>query len=118
MLSARLHKLEQAVERLRSHIFLFVEDEDVETPLTSSNVATYAYDDARGVIRIEFHSGAEYEYSECTLDEFLKIASGEAVCVSSGENEYGAWWEGKTPSIGAAVYQWLINAGKPYVQIA
>jgi len=45
---------------------------------------------------------------------FLDVSGGSAVCITSGENKYGSWYVGKTPSVGAAVHKFLIKRGVKY----
>jgi len=82
--------------------------------MRSSNVAGYGYDESTEKCVITFHGGSMYEYSHVSLTEWLHLIVGDATCRTSGQNAYGRWWRGKSPSVGAAVHKYLIRGGKPY----
>ena len=39
---------------------------------------------------------------------------GNGVCRTEGKNKWGEWFIGKTPSVGAAVYERLVLSGITY----
>ena len=82
----------------------------------SSNVARLAFDMSDEILYIEFQDGAVYQYL-VDRETFNSVLNGEATCVTSGENEYGRWWEGKSPSVGAAVYRHLKQTNVAYREI-
>lgn len=70
----------------------------------SSNIEQLLYfDDIRELV-IEFIGGGVYTYFDVPFGTYLKIKSGQA----QTKVAYGG---GKTPSVGAAVHQYLIEAG-------
>lgn len=80
----------------------------------SSNVDKMKYEDETGELVIKFNDGSIYTYFDVDFQDFLSVMNGNGVCITKGENEYGEWWVGKTPSVGAAVWQYLIDAGVRY----
>ena len=82
--------------------------------LKSSNVRRVMYNDEIKEMYIQFQDKSVYTYFNVSFDLFMKIANGDAVCITTGENKYGSWFVGKTPSNGAAVHKWLIKAGVSY----
>jgi hypothetical protein len=49
-----------------------------DTP-ESSNIARLIYDDQNGVLQIEFHSGAKYEYLDISYDIWNMLISAPSV---------------------------------------
>ena len=80
----------------------------------SSNVNKIMYNDESKELVIKFNSGDIYTYENIEFDSFRDIVEGNAVCVTSGENRWGSWDLGKSPSVGAAVYKYLVDAGATY----
>jgi len=80
----------------------------------SSNVNKIMYNDETKDLVIKFNSGDIYTYSNIEFEDFRDVLEGNAVCVTSGENRFGSWDVGKTPSVGAAVYKYLVERGATY----
>ena len=78
----------------------------------SSNVDRVKYFEDTKELVVKFNDGSYYTYSDVDADEFKAIIDGDAVCRTSGQNEFGEWEVGKTPSVGAAVWKYLIDTGK------
>ena len=77
----------------------------------SSNVDRLKYFEDTKELVIKFNDGSYYTYSGIDPDEFNAIVEGDATCRTSGSNEFGEWEIGKTPSVGAAVWKFLIDKG-------
>jgi hypothetical protein len=77
----------------------------------SSNVDRLKYFEDKKELVIKFNDGSYYTYSGIEPDEFNAIVEGDATCRTSGGNEFGEWEVGKTPSVGAAVWKFLIDKG-------
>lgn len=84
----------------------------------SSNVNQYRYDSETEILFITFNDGSTYKYYNVAFGEFMDIRDGNAQCISEGSNQYGSWFVGKTPSVGAAVYVYLVAAGKRFERSA
>ena len=76
----------------------------------SSNVDKMKYNDETKELVIKFNDGSYYTYFDIDFEQFMAVVEGDGTCVTQGQNEYGSWSIGKNPSVGAAVWEWLINA--------
>jgi KTSC domain len=85
--------------------------------LQSSNVWGAAYDRKSGKMRVRFQGGSEYEYDGVPENIFNAFIKGNAVARTTGHNQYGRWWRGKNPSIGAAMNQYIKQGNFPYRRI-
>lgn len=77
----------------------------------SSNVDRMKYFEDTNELVVKFNDGSYYTYFEIDEATFKNILTGNAVCRTEGENEFGEWFIGKTPSVGAAIWKYLIDAG-------
>jgi hypothetical protein len=75
----------------------------------SSNVKGYRYDTEFETLIIEFNDGSKYLYEFMPYEIFEKIAKGDAECRTKGKNQYGSWYIGKSPSVGAAIWKYIIE---------
>lgn len=82
--------------------------------IQSSNVRKIMYNDESKEMFIQFQDKSIYTYYNVSMNLFLDVSGGKATCITSGENKYGAWYVGKTPSVGAAVHKRLVKAGVQY----
>ncbi len=82
--------------------------------IRSSNVKKIMYNDEIQEMYIQFNDGSIYTYFNVPFQLFLEVSGGNATCITSGENKYGSWFVGKSPSVGAAVHRWLIKKGVSY----
>ena len=82
--------------------------------IKSSNVKKIMYNDEIQEMYIQFNDGSIYTYFNVSFQLFLNVSGGNATCITSGENKYGSWYVGKSPSAGAAVHKWLIKKGVAY----
>lgn len=80
----------------------------------SSNVDRVKYFEDEKRLVIKFNDGSYYTYFDVEEKTFNSIIDGDAACRTSGQNEYGEWEVGKYPSVGAAVWEYLINADIRY----
>lgn len=83
---------------------------------TSSNVNKIMYNDESEEMFIQFKDKSIYTYYNVSFDLFLNVSGGKATCITSGENRYGKWYVGKTPSVGASVHKYLVKAGIRYAK--
>lgn len=80
----------------------------------SSNVDKIMYNDDTRELVIKFNGGAYYTYYDIDFAQFNSIFMGEGICRTEGESKWGSWFVGKTPSVGAAVYEILVRSGARY----
>lgn len=82
--------------------------------LNSSNVWGAAYDPRSGKMKVRFQGGSEYEYDGVPENIFRAFIKGNASAKTKGRNQYGQWWVGKNPSLGAALNQYIKAGGFNY----
>lgn len=82
----------------------------------SSNVDKIMYNDETNEMVIKFNDGSYYTYFGVDFALFQDIFQGNGICRTEGSNQWGEWWVGKSPSVGAAVYELLVEAGIPYMR--
>lgn len=92
----------------------FVEFKKWRSNPNSSNVDRIMYNDETSELVIKFHGGSTYTYYDVDFGQFTEIFQGAGICRTEGENRWGTWWVGKTPSVGAAVYEILVRSGVRY----
>lgn len=80
----------------------------------SSNVDKVKYFEDKKELVVRFNDGSFYTYSNIDEQIFFSIIEGDATCKTEGENEFGEWFIGKNPSVGAAIWKYLIDAGVNY----
>ncbi len=97
---------------------------DIEPAMPSSNVEGFAYDDKSGNLLVRFlgkhpdREGPIYSYEGVPKNIFEIFQKGGIPAKTNGKNKWGEWWEGKHPSMGAAMYH-LIRAGNyPYQRLS
>ena len=84
------------------------------TNIKSSNVKKIMYNDETEEMFIQFQDKSIYTYFNVPFQIFLNVSGGKATCTTSGQNRYGSWYVGKSPSVGSAVHKYLINTGIKY----
>lgn len=82
----------------------------------SSNVDRVKYFNEDKRLVVKFNDGSYYTYFDIEEDTFNSIIEGDATCKTSGQNEFGEWEIGKTPSVGAAIWKYLIDKNVRYEQ--
>jgi hypothetical protein len=82
--------------------------------IKSSNLWKFKYDDVKQELVLRFQDGEYYTYFSVPPDVFEAIRGGDGVCDTEGENEWGKWFVGKSPSVGAAIHEILIGGGFSY----
>lgn len=85
--------------------------------LNSSNIWGAAYNPKTGKMRVRFQGGSEYDYEGIPANIFKAFIYGNAEAKTSGRNQYGQWWKGKNPSLGAALNQYIKGGQFPYQKI-
>jgi hypothetical protein len=80
----------------------------------SSNVDRVMYNDETNELVVRFNSGETYTYSGITKRLFENIIDGVDAPKTSGENDFGSWRQGVSPSVGATVYERLVRRNIRY----
>ena len=84
----------------------------------SSNVYGFNYDPKSKELLVRFNSGSVYHYDDVPNHVFRIFQSGAFPAKTSGRNQYGQWWVGKTPSLGAAFAEYIRNKPYPYQRVS
>lgn len=92
----------------------FLEFKKWRSSPSSSNVDKIMYNDETYEMVIKFNDGEYYTYYNVNFDLFRDIFEGNGICISEGSNQWGEWYVGKSPSVGAAVYDQLVLTGVAY----
>lgn len=87
------------------------------TQLQSSNVAGFRFNPKSQQLQVKFHNGSVYQYEGVPPIIYSLFSKGNASATTNGGNQYGSWWIGKNPSLGAAVWQYLRAGGFPYARL-
>lgn len=91
--------------------------------MPSSNVEGFAYDDKTGRLLVRFlgkhpdPNGPIYAYEGVPANIFEIFRKGAIPAKTNGRNKWGEWWQGKYPSIGAAMYHLIRAGGYPYQKL-
>ena len=85
--------------------------------LNSSNIFGFQYDPRSKLLRVKFQGDGIYEYGGVPPQIFKAFQAGAVPAKTSGSNQYGSWWQGKQPSLGAAFYE-LIRDQFPYQKVS
>lgn len=112
--------LNSTIERLQTQMpqgVTPVADGIPHAPLQSSNVWGASYDQRTGRMRVRFQSGSVYEYENVPVNIFRAFISGNAAARTDGQNRYGRWWRNKSPSVGAAMHQYIRRGNFPYTRL-
>lgn len=91
------------------------------TQFPSSNVAGMKYDPKTQKLFVKFHGENKepiYQYDQVPPQIFYLLEHGNAFAKTKGQNQWGAWWPMKNPSIGAAVNQYLKQGGFAYQRVS
>lgn len=96
---------------------------ELEKSMPSSNINSFAYNPNSEELFVKFQgdypfqNGSTYKYGgipSYVADAFKK---GAGTARTDGSNDWGEWWEGKNPSMGAALNQLIKAGGFPYSRI-
>jgi hypothetical protein len=86
--------------------------------LNSSNIYGFKYDPKSKKLLVRFQGGSVYGYNGVPPGVFRVFQNGAVPARTDGQNNYGRWWRGKQPSLGAAFYQMIRQGGYPYQRLS
>lgn len=92
-------------------------------PMPSSNVHSFGYDDKTGRLLVKFQgdypdqNGPVYGYSGVPKQIYDLFRQGAVPARTDGHNEWGEWWKGKSPSLGASLYTLIRGGNYPYQRL-
>lgn len=85
--------------------------------INSSNIYGFRFNPKNGQLMVRFQSGAVYGYSGVPQGVFNVFRQGAVPAKTNGQNEFGKWWTGKQPSLGAAFYNLIRQGGYAYQRL-
>lgn len=94
-----------------------VEDGIPKAQLQSSNVYGFSYNPKDSKLFVRFQGGGVYEYENVPPLAFKIFQQGAIPAKTKGQNQYGRWWIGKKPSLGASFFR-IIRDNFPYHKVA
>ena len=96
---------------------------DLETTMPSSNINSFAYNPDSEEMFVKFQgdypleNGPVYKYGGVPKVIFDLFQRGAVPARTEGSNDWGEWWEGKVPSLGASLFTLIKNGGYPYTRL-
>jgi hypothetical protein len=96
---------------------------DLTQAMPSSNIEGFAYDKDNGRLLVRFlgkhpnRNGPIYGYEGVPANIFEIFRKGAIPAKTNGKNKWGEWWQGKYPSIGAAMYHVIRAGGYQYQRL-
>lgn len=82
--------------------------------INSSNIYGFRYDPKSQRLLVRFQGGSIYGYNGVPSGIFKAFQNGAIPAKTTGQNNYGKWWTGKIPSLGAAFYELIRKGGFEY----
>jgi KTSC domain len=91
---------------------------EMRSSMDSSNIEGFNYDYDNQKLLVKFHGDGIYSYDGVQPFIFNTFRKGAVAAKTTGQNQYGRWWKGKVPSLGAAFYALIRNGGYSYNKVA
>ncbi len=97
---------------------------DIQEAMPSSNIEGFAYDDKTGRLMVRFlgkhpnRNGPIYAYQGVPANIADIFMRGAIPAKTNGKNKWGSWFQGKYPSMGAAMAHVIKAGGYPYQRMA
>lgn len=88
--------------------------------LNSSNIYGFQYDPSSKSLKVKFQGnggsgeGPVYEYDKVPPNVYKAFEMGAVPAKTSGQNQWGSFWVGKNPSLGAAFHSLIRQGGYQY----
>lgn len=123
-----MDELANEIEETQSHIKMLstpppIPVPELEQSMPSSNINSFAYNPNTEELFVKFQgdypleNGSTYKYGGIPPYVADAFKRGAASAKTEGYNDWGEWWEGKNPSMGAALNQLIKAGGFPYSRI-
>lgn len=93
-------------------------------PIGSSTINSFGYDPQTQKLKVKFQgdypqqNGPVYEYDGVPQDIFALFRKGAVPARTDGKNDWGKWWKGKHPSLGASMHTLIKEMNYPYRKVA
>jgi hypothetical protein len=94
------------------------DSQKTSAPAESAVIRRAEYDPKSKKLVVVFNKGSVYEYENVPEEVYRDLLKGSAPAKTEGKNEYGAWWVGKDPSIGATFNKLIKQGGYSYQKVA
>ncbi|MFA7192396.1 MAG: KTSC domain-containing protein [Candidatus Paceibacterota bacterium] len=97
--------------------------EGLQEAMPSSNIEGFSYDDKTGKLLVRFlgkhpnKNGPIYGYDGVPANIADIFMRGAIPAKTNGKNKWGSWWQGKYPSMGAAMAHVIKAGGYPYRRV-
>jgi len=88
-----------------------------QAPIQSSNIWGFTYDPKNKDLFVRFQGDGIYKYNNVPPMIFEMFRRGSVPARTEGQNQYGEWWVGKRPSLGASLFELIRNGGYPYQRL-
>lgn len=98
--------------------------EGLKEGMPSSNIEGFSYDDKTGKLLVRFlgkhpdKNGPIYGYDGVPANIADIFMRGAIPAKTNGKNKWGSWWQGKYPSMGAAMAHVIKAGGYPYRRVS
>lgn len=89
-----------------------------QAPIQSSNIWGFSYDKNTKNLYVKFQGDGIYQYNNVPPQIFNLFREGAVPAKTDGQNNYGKWWKGKMPSLGASLFELIKKNGYPYKKVA
>ena len=86
--------------------------------LNSSNIYGFQYDPTTKQLKVRFQGDGVYSYEGVPPQIFNMFARGAVPAKTQGQNQWGRWWRGKEPSLGASFFELIKKGGYPYTKVS
>jgi len=119
-IAANRTTLDNALNKLQGSIQISKGEEAgiPQAGLQSSTVYGFKYSPKNKRLFVKFQGDGVYKYDNVPSVIARLFMDGASRAKTQGSNRYGAWWQGKKPSLGAALNQHIKNLGFPYQKIS
>lgn len=85
--------------------------------LKSAVVGGMTYNADTKELVVKFNNGSVYLYEDVPMESYKQFSEGADACSTSGSNEFGCWWAGKSPTLGGSFVRRIKNAGFKYTRL-
>lgn len=112
--------LDNTLNKLQGNIQISKGEESgiPQAGLQSSTVYGFKYSPRNKRLFVKFQGDGVYKYDNVPSVIARLFMDGASRAKTKGSNKFGAWWEGKRPSLGAALNQHIKKLGFPYQKIS
>ena len=85
--------------------------------LRSSVIRKTLYNADKNQLKVIFNNNHTYSYDDVPKEVFEELTQGGIPAKTNGKNEFGVWWTGKSPSLGASFNKLIKQGGYTYEKV-